>query len=150
MRIGEVSRRTGVAARMLRYYEEQGLLRPGRHPNGYRDYTHTDLEQVATIRDLGGAGVPTRFIKIVLDRQAGATAWTSRCDDILAGMVRDQIADLDAKIACLTTSKDALIQFLGETSGGMSGTVSHLADDQPHQVAATGDDRDDADGGGDR
>lgn len=114
MRIGEVSRRTGVAARMLRYYEEQGLLRPRRHPNGYRDYTDTDLALVATIRDLSGAGVPTRFIKIVLDRQTGATTWTSACDDILAGMVREQITDLDAKIACLTTSKDALTQFLAE------------------------------------
>ncbi|MFT4305742.1 MAG: MerR family transcriptional regulator [Microbacterium sp.] len=114
MRIGEVSRRTGVAARMLRYYEEQELLRPGRHPNGYRDYTDTDLDQITTIRDLSGAGVPTRFIKIVLDRQAGTTAWTNACDDILAGMVREQITDLDAKITCLTASKGALTQFLAE------------------------------------
>lgn len=118
MRIGEVSRRTGVAARMLRYYEEQGLLQPARHVNGYRDYTEADLEQVDTIRNLGAAGVPTRFIKIVLDRQTGAIAWTSTCNDILAGMVRDQIADLDTKIACLTNSKDALAQFLTEAGGG--------------------------------
>ncbi|QTI67382.1 MerR family transcriptional regulator [Gordonia polyisoprenivorans] len=116
MRIGEVSRHTGVAARMLRYYEEQELLRPGRRPNGYRDYTDADLAHVATIRDLSSAGVPTRFIKIVLDRQAGATAWTSACDEILAGMVREQIADLDAKITCLTTSRDALTQFLAKAA----------------------------------
>jgi DNA-binding transcriptional MerR regulator len=115
MRIGEVSRRTGVAARMLRYYEEQELLRPTRHLNGYRDYTDMDVEQVTLIRNLSGAGVPTRFIKIVLDRQTGTTTWTSACDDILAGMVRDQITDLDTKITCLTTSKDALTQFLADT-----------------------------------
>ena len=114
MRIGEASRRTGVAARMLRYYENQGLLHPDRHRNGYRDYTDAELEQVATIRDLSGAGVPTRFIKIVLDRQADASAWTSACDDILAGMVRQQITGLDAKIACLTTSREALTRFLRE------------------------------------
>nr|MDT0665311.1 MerR family DNA-binding transcriptional regulator [Micromonospora sp. DSM 115978] len=51
MRIAEVSRRTGVAARMLRYYEEQGLLSPGRHANGYRDYTESDVALVATIKD---------------------------------------------------------------------------------------------------
>lgn len=115
MRIGEVARRTGVAARMLRYYEEQELLRPGRHPNGYRDYTDSDVEQVATIRDLSGSGVPTRFIKIILDRQTGTTAWTSTCDDILADMVRDQINDLDTKITCLTDSRDGLQQFLRDT-----------------------------------
>ncbi len=38
MKIGELSRRTGVPTRMLRYYEEQGLLRPERADNGYRSY----------------------------------------------------------------------------------------------------------------
>ena len=38
MKIGELSRRTGVPPRMLRYYEQQGLLRPARGQNGYRCY----------------------------------------------------------------------------------------------------------------
>lgn len=115
MRIGEISRRTGVAARMLRYYEQQGLLSPGRHANGYRDYTDGDLARVATIRDLSSSGVPTRFIKIVLDRQSGTSGWSEACDDILAGMVHEQIADLDSKITCLTASRAALTQFLRDT-----------------------------------
>ena len=112
MRIGEVSRRTGVATRMLRYYEEQQLLSLARLPNGYRDYTDHDVEQVVTIRDLSSAGVPIRFIKIVLDRESGNTGWTQACDDILARMVHDQIADLDSKISSLTSSRTALTQFL--------------------------------------
>jgi MerR family regulatory protein len=36
LRIGELSRRTGVPTRMLRYYEEQDLLHPERDANGYR------------------------------------------------------------------------------------------------------------------
>jgi DNA-binding transcriptional MerR regulator len=38
MRIGELSRRTGVNAHQLRYYESQGLLEPARGANGYREY----------------------------------------------------------------------------------------------------------------
>lgn len=38
MRIGELARRTGVSERMLRYYEQEGLLRPARTTSGYRDY----------------------------------------------------------------------------------------------------------------
>lgn len=115
MRIGEISHRTAVAPRMLRYYEAQGLLQPGRHPNGYRDYTESDLNQVVTIRDLSHSGVPTRFIKIVLDRQNGHSGWSSTCDDILARMVTEQINDLDTKIACLRTSREALTQFIRDT-----------------------------------
>lgn len=112
VRIGEVSRRTGVAARMLRYYEAKGLLDPDRHSNGYRDYAESDLRDVETIRDLSASGVPTRFIKIVLDRERNARAWTKSCDDILAGMLREQIIDLDNKIARLTTSRQSLIDLL--------------------------------------
>jgi hypothetical protein len=39
MRIGELSRRTGVPTRMLRYYEEQDLLRPEQAANNYRCYS---------------------------------------------------------------------------------------------------------------
>lgn len=112
MRIGEVGRRTGVSTRMLRYYEQQGLVRPGRHTNGYRDYSDAEVAQVRMIRDLGSAGVPTRFIKIVLDRQAEPAKWTEACDEALAGLVNAQIEELDSKIACLATSREALLEFV--------------------------------------
>ncbi|SEO54550.1 MerR family DNA-binding transcriptional regulator [Amycolatopsis saalfeldensis] len=38
MLIGELSRRTGVSPRLLRYYGEQGLLPSERTSNGYRVY----------------------------------------------------------------------------------------------------------------
>ncbi len=97
---------------MLRYYEAQGLLDPGRHPNGYRDYSEPDLRRVETIRDLSASGVPTRFIRIVLDRERNPRAWTAACDDTLADMIREQLVDLDAKIACLTASRDSLTDLL--------------------------------------
>ena len=38
MKIGKLPERTAIPTRMLRYYEEQGLLRSGRDDNGYRSY----------------------------------------------------------------------------------------------------------------
>ncbi|MBX6389012.1 MAG: MerR family transcriptional regulator [Frankia sp.] len=120
MRIGEVARRTGVAARMLRYYETQGLLTPRRHPNGYRDYTEADVRQVEIIRDLSASGVPTRVIKIVIDRERDGNAWTSACDELFANMVRKHVADIEMKIACLSMSRESLTRLLHDAGQRLS------------------------------
>jgi DNA-binding transcriptional MerR regulator len=62
MLIGELASRTGVSRRLLRYYEEQGLLRPVRQPNGYREYSELDAALVGHVRNLLGAGLPTAVI----------------------------------------------------------------------------------------
>lgn len=66
MRIGELAKRAGVSERSLRYYEEQGLLRPTRKPSGYRDYAESDVDVVRHVRILLAAGLNTAFIKEVL------------------------------------------------------------------------------------
>ncbi|MEV0650812.1 MerR family transcriptional regulator [Phytomonospora sp. NPDC050363] len=66
MRIGELSEATGTPRRLLRYYEEQGLLTPQRSPNGYREYHPGNVDRVAQIRGLLAAGLPTRIIRQVL------------------------------------------------------------------------------------
>ena len=59
MRIGELARRVGVAPRLLRYYEEQGLLRPRRTSSGYREYGEADVDVVHHVRTLLAAGLST-------------------------------------------------------------------------------------------
>lgn len=66
MRIGELSRKTGVSVRLLRYYEEQELLRPERRPSGYREYSEADVATVQHIRNLLAAGLSTTTIADVL------------------------------------------------------------------------------------
>lgn len=66
MRIGELSRRTGVSVRLLRYYEEQDLLRPQRRPSGYREYGESDVDTVLHIRNLLAAGLSTATIADLL------------------------------------------------------------------------------------
>ncbi|MDZ4762710.1 MAG: Cu(I)-responsive transcriptional regulator [Alphaproteobacteria bacterium] len=57
MNIGAASERSGVSAKMIRYYEEIGLLAPAaRRDNSYRDYAETDivlLQFIRRTRDLG-------------------------------------------------------------------------------------------------
>jgi DNA-binding transcriptional MerR regulator len=66
MRIGELSKRTGVPARMIRYYEEQGLVTPRRLGNGYREYDDYLVDRVGKIKGLIDAGIPTRIVTNIL------------------------------------------------------------------------------------
>ncbi|MFL1377966.1 MULTISPECIES: MerR family transcriptional regulator [unclassified Nocardiopsis] len=62
MRIGELAKRTGASVRLLRYYEEQGLITSTRSPSGQRHFTEHQVERVGFVRTLLAAGVPTRTI----------------------------------------------------------------------------------------
>lgn len=66
MRIGEVARRSGVSVRALRYYEEQGLLTPGRSPGGHREYAEDTVDRVRIFQQFYAAGLPSRRIAELL------------------------------------------------------------------------------------
>ena len=58
MRIGEVSRRSGVSVRMLRHYDSVGLVRPsGRTSAGYREYADEDLRRILHVEALRSLGL---------------------------------------------------------------------------------------------
>jgi DNA-binding transcriptional MerR regulator len=66
VRIGEVAQRSGVSVRALRYYEEQGLLTPGRGPGGQREYTEDAVTRVHILQQLYAAGLSSRRIAELL------------------------------------------------------------------------------------
>ena len=64
MRINEVERRVGVSKKNIRFYEEEGLLKPGRNTeNGYREYSEADVQQLLKIRLLRQLSVPLEVIR---------------------------------------------------------------------------------------
>lgn len=68
MLIGEVARRSGVSARMLRHYESLGLVRPsGRTGSGYREYSGADIQRIFHIESLRSLGLSLREIGRALD-----------------------------------------------------------------------------------
>ena len=58
LRIGELSRRTGVATELLRAWERRyGLLAPARTAAGYRLYSGADVRRVGRMRELLATGL---------------------------------------------------------------------------------------------
>lgn len=114
MRIGELARRTGIPARMLRYYEEQELLMSGRLQNGYRDYPGDAVERAGQIRQLFDAGLPSRIIRDVLPCLDRLREPGGRCgvDEATLLNVRQLLADMDERIATLTRNRDAITAFV--------------------------------------
>ncbi|MFE5212575.1 HEAT repeat domain-containing protein [Streptomyces sp. NPDC056600] len=71
MLIGDVSKRSGVSARMLRHYESLGLVRPSaRTSSGYREYSEEDIRRIFHIESLRSLGLPLRDIGRALDDPA--------------------------------------------------------------------------------
>ncbi|MGQ4598112.1 HEAT repeat domain-containing protein [Nocardia sp. R6R-6] len=68
MLIGEVARRSGVSARMLRHYEALGLVRPtGRTVGGYREYSLADIRQIFHVEGLRSLGLSLSQIRRALE-----------------------------------------------------------------------------------
>ncbi|GAB2538691.1 MerR family transcriptional regulator [Gracilibacillus alcaliphilus] len=66
MKIGELSKRTGVSIRSLRYYEQKNLIRPSRLDNGYREFEESDIEKVKAVQLFLKIGMNTDEIYHVL------------------------------------------------------------------------------------
>lgn len=115
MKIGDLSRRTDVPTRMLRYYEQQGLLSAQRSPNGYRSYDEPAVERVHRIRSLIRSGVPTRLISPILDQQDGTVGWTPSCSLDLADELGDELRAIDERISCLELSRSTIRDYLART-----------------------------------
>ncbi|MEU2042633.1 HEAT repeat domain-containing protein [Nocardia niwae] len=68
MLIGEVARRSGVSARMLRHYDSLGLVRPtGRTVGGYREYSPDDIRRIFHVEGLRSLGLSLSHIGRALD-----------------------------------------------------------------------------------
>ena len=66
MRITEAAERTGLTTRTLRYYEEEGLLRPERTAGGHREYSDASIDRVLFILRLRSAGLEMRSVRMAL------------------------------------------------------------------------------------
>ncbi|GAA3036186.1 MerR family transcriptional regulator [Kitasatospora albolonga] len=113
MRIGELSERTDTSRRLLRYYEEQGLILSTRSANGYREYDPRSVDRVLQVRGLLDAGLPTRIIKQILPclDQPRVIHFTDATPEMLAALELER-DKMSRRIDCLTRNRDAVSEYL--------------------------------------
>jgi DNA-binding transcriptional MerR regulator len=113
MRIGELSERTNTSRRLLRYYEEQGLIFSERSPNGYRSYDERYVDRVLQIRGLLDAGLPTRIIRRILPclHQPRVIHFPDPSPEIIATLER-QRDRMTERIRSLIRDRDAMAEYI--------------------------------------
>ncbi|WP_207840034.1 MerR family transcriptional regulator [Williamsia soli] len=113
MRIGELAKMTGVAPRMLRYYEEQGLITPRRLDNGYRVYDDYLIDRVKKIRGLIDSGIPTRIVADILPCLGKPqTIVVQNADPELHAILAEERDRMNEKIHFLIHNRDAITGYL--------------------------------------
>ena len=120
MRIGEASRATGTSARSLRYYEDEGLIEPGRLDNGFRDYCGSTLERVRSIRLLLDAGLPIRLVADVLPGPVDVVPASAQISDAFLADVTQFRDRLSARIDALSSQRVAVEAFLDRARSGLT------------------------------
>ncbi|MDG4798183.1 MerR family transcriptional regulator [Micromonospora sp. WMMD1082] len=104
LRVGELASRTGVSPRLLRYYDNQGLLATERSATGQRLFEASAVEQVRSIRLLLGAGLPTRVIAELLE----CIHEPGRLEPCAVPTLVEHLQAYDERIASLLSTRTAL------------------------------------------
>jgi DNA-binding transcriptional MerR regulator len=136
MRIGSFAAATGLSRDTIRFYEQQGLLRPQRvGDGGYRHYAAADVDRCAMIRLGQQLGFSLRQIRELAD------AWDSgRLTPARKRAELDaRLLDLDARIAALKRMRAyvrAKLDWMERGSHGLPPTLADLADRPPRRPAS--------------
>lgn len=113
MNIGDVSERSGLPAKTIRYYEDIGLITPPRDANGYRAFRDTDLHKLiflARSRALGFSIEDCRTLLALWEDQSRASA------DVRA-IAKDHLAEIDRKITDLQSMRATLSDLVRDCAG---------------------------------
>lgn len=114
MNIGEASKASGVSAKMIRHYEEQGFVPKARRTlSGYRIYREDDVHVLRFIRRARDLGFSLSEIKVLL----GLWGNRRRASADVKKLALQHVAGLDAKIAEMQAMRRTLVDLARHCHG---------------------------------
>lgn len=114
MNIGDIAKATGISAKMIRYYEETGLIRPAtRALSGYRVYSDNDLQTLRFVRRARDLGFTVKQIDDLLTLWRDRTRASAKVKEIAMG----HVAALEKKMQELKEMSDTLLHLASHCHG---------------------------------
>ena len=113
MNISDVSARSGLPAKTIRYYDDIGLIKPARGANGYRAFDEKELHKLAFLgrsRALGFSIEDCRALFALYEDRTRTSADVKRIANQHLGRIDNKIADLKAM-------RDTLSHLIEECAG---------------------------------
>ena len=133
MNIGEAAAASGISRKMIRYYEESGLLTPApRSSAGYRIYNAHSIQQLSFIKRARDLGFSLERIKTLLDLWQN----TDRHSADVKALAQQYMTELDQDIMHLQSMRQQLAQLVDQCHGDGQPACSildGLAQNQPTQ-----------------
>ena len=128
MRIGELSRETGVPVETIRYYEKERLLEPPmRLQNNYRSYGDRHLARLRFIAHCRKLYMSLEEIREILNYDSSKPEEAGHIHELL----HRQIEAVDARIRALTELQTKLYELEhschGHTQGHQCGIIQELS-----------------------
>lgn len=109
---GEMARLSNSTLRTVRFYEEEGILRPARRTDGgHRLFERTELDRLMLVTDLRMAGLSLDDIKAILEVKRAASSGSAAAESAIR-VLGVRITELKEKLTVL----DRLREDLEETS----------------------------------
>ncbi len=138
MNIGEVSKRSGLPAKTIRYYEEIGLIAPLRGSNGYRAFREKDLRKLAFLaraRSLGFSIEDCRTLLSLYEDETRSSADVKAIAQQHLQKIRRKMHEL----AAMEETLSDLVQCCRGDNRPDCPILKDLADGQPSGTEIRGD-----------
>ena len=125
MNIGQASERSGISPKMIRYYEQIGLLDTAKRSNsGYRIYSNQDIKNLCFLRQARDLGFSSKQMKELLNLLKN----TDRQSADVKKLTLTHIETLNRKIAQLQDMVSLLQISADHCSGNENAECAILED----------------------